>query len=159
MTDKEKNVLQNYRNELIVAKRKDRVALAFNWFTKSAIAKIASVQQYLADVLGLDDEDSHADTRKLICFCHHQAMLDGVEEMLNRKRVNHIRIDGTTQAKLRQEACETFQTNPKFRVALLSLTACATGLNLTAASLVIFSELYWNPGVLSQVVKKIQQFN
>jgi hypothetical protein len=35
-------------------------------------------------------------------------------------------------------------------VALLSVTAANTGLTLTAATTVIFSELYWNPGQLVQ---------
>ena len=40
--------------------------------------------------------------------------------------------------------------NFDFRVALLSITAANSGLTLTAASLVIFAELFWNPGILTQ---------
>lgn len=90
---------------------------------------------------------------KFILFCHHKAMLDGVEDMLNKEKVNHIRIDGNTPAKIRQEACEIFQTKPNFKIALLSLMACYAGLNLTAATVVVFAEAYWNPGVLTQVLQ------
>lgn len=126
-------------------KRKDdRANLAFKWFSESASAKVPAVIEYLSDILKRDI--------KLICFCHHKAMLEGVEEMLNKEKINHIRIDGSTPPKVRQEACEVFQSNENFKVALLSLTACATGLNLTAAKMVIFTETYWNPGVLAQVL-------
>jgi SWI/SNF-related matrix-associated actin-dependent regulator 1 of chromatin subfamily A len=37
--------------------------------------------------------------------------------------------------------------NDDIKVALLSITAASTGLNLTAASMVVFAELFWNPGV------------
>jgi SNF2 family DNA or RNA helicase len=34
---------------------------------------------------------------------------------------------------------------------LLSITAANSGITLTAAHLVIFTEIYWNPGILTQV--------
>lgn len=58
-----------------------------------------------------------------------------------------IRIDGSTSAEDRQDACHRFQTDEDCLVALLSITAAGLGLHLTAASLVVFAELHWNPGV------------
>eukprot|EP01126_Amoeba_proteus_P050619 TRINITY_DN599_c0_g1_i15.p1 TRINITY_DN599_c0_g1~~TRINITY_DN599_c0_g1_i15.p1 ORF type:complete len:249 (+),score=71.85 TRINITY_DN599_c0_g1_i15:428-1174(+) len=43
-----------------------------------------------------------------------------------------------------------FQEDLDCKVALLSLMAAGVGLTLTSASLVIFAEMYWSPGVLVQ---------
>ena len=47
----------------------------------------------------------------------------------------------------RKSVCDQFQYEDRFRVAVLSITAASTGITLTAANIVIFAELFWNPGV------------
>ena len=59
----------------------------------------------------------------------------------------YIRIDGKTTPEQRNYFCNKFQTKDSLRVAILSICAANAGLNLSAASLVIFGELFWNPGV------------
>lgn len=46
-----------------------------------------------------------------------------------------------------QELVERFQYTTSCRCAVLSITAANSGLTLTAADLVLFAELHWNPGV------------
>lgn len=60
---------------------------------------------------------------------------------------SYIRIDGSTASESRQTLVDHFQTTEDVRVAVLSITAASTGITLTAAQLVVFAELYWNPGV------------
>ena len=60
-----------------------------------------------------------------------------------------IRIDGSTTSDERKRLSDKFQLKDSIRVALLSITAANAGLTLTAANLVVFAELFWNPGVLS----------
>ena len=45
---------------------------------------------------------------------------------------------------------DKFQTQDRVRVAVLSITAASCGITLTAANLVVFAELFWNPGTLRQ---------
>lgn len=65
------------------------------------------------------------------------------------KNIGYIRIDGTTPSAERQCLCQDFQFSEKYSVAILSLTAANMGLTLSAADLVVFAELFWNPGVRS----------
>merc|ERR1719322_1858836 len=51
---------------------------------------------------------------------------------------------------MRKECVDKFQTQDTIRVAVLSIMAANSGLTLTAAQLVLFAELFWNPGILTQ---------
>ncbi|CAG2112372.1 unnamed protein product, partial [Medioppia subpectinata] len=150
MSDKEKAKLKNYSN--VVKKlsfRLDENTSHFDWYMDSAMAKVDPVCKYMAQLLNQNV--------KFLCFCHHKQMMDSIQQVLADMRVNHIRIDGTTSATDRQEACNEFQRVSDCRVALLSITACATGLNLIAASVVVFAELFWNPGILSQAEDRVHR--
>ena len=58
-----------------------------------------------------------------------------------------IRIDGSTPSAERQQLCEVFQLGTGRCVAVLSITAANMGITLHTANLVVFAELFWNPGV------------
>jgi hypothetical protein len=61
--------------------------------------------------------------------------------------VPFIRIDGSTSSAERHQRCELFQHGMGSCVAVLSITAANMGITLHAANLVVFAELFWNPGV------------
>ena len=65
--------------------------------------------------------------------------------------MERIKIDGKTQSKVRQEYVNKFQTTESCQVALLSITAANSGITLTQANLVVFAELFWNPGILGLI--------
>jgi SWI/SNF-related matrix-associated actin-dependent regulator 1 of chromatin subfamily A len=74
--------------------------------------------------------------------------LDAIEESVIKKKVSHVRIDGKIDTFKRHEAVRKFQTDADCLVAVLALTACCTGITLTAASIVVFAEMTWTPGVM-----------
>ncbi|VDL46541.1 unnamed protein product [Hymenolepis diminuta] len=118
-------------------------------FKETCQSKIAVVKQYITDLL--------ENGRKFIIYAHHQEMLDALSQLMDSKKVEYIRIDGKTSSDQRGASCDLFQTSSTCRVALLSITAASTGLNLTASNLVVFSELYWNPGVLMQAEDRVHR--
>ena len=63
-------------------------------------------------------------------------ILDGLEDVVSKKKVQYIRIDGSTPSRERQLRVSSFQESSSVRVAILSVTAAGTGLTLTAANLV-----------------------
>ena len=77
-------------------------------------------------------------------------MLDGIEEEVKKLKVDYIRIDGKVKLEKRQEYVYKYQHDETCLVAILSITACYTGITLTAASTVVFSELHMTPAVMIQ---------
>jgi SNF2 family DNA or RNA helicase len=61
-----------------------------------------------------------------------------------------VRIDGSVTELRRKAAVDAFQQDPAVRAALLSITAAGIGLTLTAATVVVFVELWWTPAALIQ---------
>lgn len=108
-------------------------------YRDTGAAKLPLVTAYIKDLIENDV--------KFIVFAHHQDVMDGIANVLRTNSVDYIRIDGRIPTVKRQEYAHHFQDDEGCRVALLSITAAGTGLNLTAANLIIFAELFWNPGV------------
>ncbi|KAI2650516.1 DNA annealing helicase and endonuclease ZRANB3 [Labeo rohita] len=65
-------------------------------------------------------------------------------------QASYIRIDGSVPSAERIQLVHRFQNDPDTRVAILSIQAAGQGLTFTAASHVVFAELYWNPGHIKQ---------
>nr|XP_006207338.1 SWI/SNF-related matrix-associated actin-dependent regulator of chromatin subfamily A-like protein 1 isoform X1 [Vicugna pacos] len=125
------------------------------FFNRTAEAKIPSVIEYILDLLESGRE-------KFLVFAHHKVVLDAITKQLERKRVQHIRIDGSTPSADREDLCQQFQQSQGHAVAVLSITAANMGLTFSSAELVVFAELFWNPGVLIQAedrVHRIGQLN
>lgn len=121
----------------------ERRGALLEYFHHTGTAKIQAVKDYLTDLFETD--------RKFLMFAHHQEFLDSVEELAQSKLgKNYIRIDGKTSPEKRNYFCKKFQENPDYKLAILSITAANAGINLSAATLVVFGELFWNPGILVQ---------
>ncbi|VDN07755.1 unnamed protein product [Thelazia callipaeda] len=116
------------------------------YYYETGIAKARSVARYIIDHYFFDG----APKRKVLIFAHHQMVLDTISMDIAKKGLRSIRIDGTTISRSRDEQCRLFQENEEVVVAVLSITAAGIGITLTAASVVVFAELHWNPGTMKQ---------
>ena len=61
-----------------------------------------------------------------------------------------MRIDGKVSSEKKQERVNKFQKDNSCLVAILGITACATGITLTKASTIIFAELHYTPAIMIQ---------
>jgi SNF2-related domain/Helicase conserved C-terminal domain len=114
--------------------------------------KTPAVREYLAALLNTGGELNPASgpRRKALLFAHHTAMISVIEESVRARKIGYIKITGLTPAPKRQVAVNAFQSDPEVQVAVLSMTAAGFGLNLQAASLVVFFELFFGPDVMIQ---------
>uniref|UniRef100_A0A672Q0G8 Zinc finger, RAN-binding domain containing 3 n=1 Tax=Sinocyclocheilus grahami TaxID=75366 RepID=A0A672Q0G8_SINGR len=87
---------------------------------------------------------------KFLVFAHHLSMLQAGTEAVIEVKASYIRIDGSVPSAERIQLVHRFQNDPDTRVAILSIQAAGQGLTFTAASHVVFAELYWNPGHIKQ---------
>ncbi|MFH4975848.1 hypothetical protein AB6A40_002557 [Gnathostoma spinigerum] len=139
--------LRNAKNAYAAAKDSEtRHACLVEWYAETGFAKAQSVAKHILDSFFYEG----APKRKLLVFAHHQVMLDSLAMVMIKKGIRSIRIDGSTPSRHREEQCKLFQENENIVVAILSLTAAGVGITLTAATVVVFAELHWNPGTLKQ---------
>lgn len=105
-------------------------------------AKLEGVKDFMENLIENDV--------KFLLFAHHTAILDEYENFCIKKAIKYIRIDGQVPLDKRHYRAQDFQTYDHIRCALLSITACAMGLTLTAASTVLFAENTWTPAMMIQ---------
>lgn len=133
----------------------DKDSTSFQRWKSSTDQKMGAILRYLGELLLEDGTDESRP--KLLLFAHFKNTMDTLEEWLVKHKLVHIRIDGETSTKDRQALCDQFQCTTKIRVALLSITAASVGLTLTSAKMIVFAELFWNPGVLIQAEDRVHR--
>ncbi|NXQ63901.1 ZRAB3 endonuclease, partial [Anthoscopus minutus] len=112
-------------------------------YKETAIAKAGAVKDYIKMML---DNDK----LKFLVFAHHLSMLQACTEAVIESKARYIRIDGSVPSAERIHLVNQFQKDPETRVAILSIQAAGQGLTFTAATHVVFAELYWDPGHIQQ---------
>ncbi|KFP92233.1 DNA annealing helicase and endonuclease ZRANB3, partial [Apaloderma vittatum] len=117
--------------------------LVTRMYKETAIAKAGAVKDYIKMML-------ENDKLKFLVFAHHLSMLQACTEAVIEKKVRYIRVDGSVPSAERIHLVNQFQKDPDTRVAILSIQAAGQGLTFTAATHVVFAELYWDPGHIKQ---------
>jgi len=105
-------------------------------------SKLKELDQLLAQLMAEED-------RKVVLFSEWTTMLNLIELILERQKLEYVRLDGSVPQKKRQGLMHRFQKDPACRL-FITTNAGSTGLNLQAANTVINVDLPWNPAVLEQ---------
>lgn len=105
---------------------------------ETALSKIPFVKEWVNDII---------EEGKVIIFAHHHAVISALKIAFEDCCVV---FDGNTQTADRMAVVDRFQNDDGCRVFIGSITAAGVGLTLTAASRVIFVEIYPVPGIMIQ---------
>jgi len=129
-----KEYMKDERSEIATARR------------EQAEASIPMVVNYLRDCLECED--------KVVVFAHHRSVVDGIYEHF--KGIGVKLYGGMTDAK-KDKAWTSFQEDPEVRLFIGNIQAAGVGIDLFAASLVVFAELDWLPSNVSQAEDRLHR--
>lgn len=123
-----------------VSKLKKGVAAGFGEIAKLrekiALSKVPYVIEHLKDIEG-----------KVVVFAHHKSVVQELHKAFGEESVMLV---GDTRMDERQEAVDRFQTDSGVKYFIGSIMAAGVGITLTSSSHVVFAELDWVPGIMSQ---------
>lgn len=103
-----------------------------------AVAKVPAILEHLEHAV---------EGGKVVFMCHHHEVAEAVAKHFGAEAVM---VHGGIPVEDRQAAVDAFQTRSDVRVFVGTIRAAGVGLTLTAAAHVVFGELDWVPGNVSQ---------
>jgi SNF2 family DNA or RNA helicase len=109
-----------------------------------ALAKLPYVIEHVKEIEG-----------KVVIFAHHKSVVSKLKEALGNEAVLLV---GDTKQSDRQVAVDEFQNNPSIKYFIGSIMAAGVGITLTASSNVVFAELDWVPGNITQAEDRCHRF-
>lgn len=126
-----------------VARLKEAARAAFDELAKlrhdTAVAKIPYVVEHI--------NSSIEGGAKVVVFAHHHDVLHALSAEFGDRSVV---VSGEVRIEERQRAVDRFQSDPECQVFIGGIQAAGVGITLTAASHVVFAELDWVPGNMTQ---------
>ena len=87
-------------------------------------------------------------------FSSFRTALNIVKETLEKVDIKTYMIDGSVSSLNRIKMVDDFNNNDEVKVFLIMLKSGGTGLNLTAADVVIHLDLWWNPQAENQATDR-----
>lgn len=90
---------------------------------------------------------------RILLFSQFTTMLSMLQEAIEKEGIPFLSLTGATKKEKRAELVETFQKG-EVPVFCISLKAGGTGLNLTAADIVIHYDPWWNVAVQNQATDR-----
>jgi len=100
-------------------------------------------------------DETRASGQKLVVFTQYLDMMNIIESHLKEHKIGFAAIRGSTQD--RKQQIHTFRDDPKCEVFVASLQAAGTGIDLTAASVVIHYDRWWNPAKENQATDRVHR--
>src|SRR3990167_241721 len=132
--------------EKAVKRLRDASKVAFTEISilrhETALAKLPKVVEHLEELL--------ENGQKIVLFAHHHDVIEGIQSALAEREIHSVVLTGQTSPVDRQVAVDSFQNNENVQIFVGSIGAAGVGITLTASSTVVFAELDWVPGNVTQ---------
>ena len=93
--------------------------------------------------------------QKVVVFSQYLGMIKIIKDYLKEKNIKYASITGSTQKRF--EEIKKFQEDPECMVFVGSLLASGTGIDLTAGSVVIHYDRWWNPAKENQATDRVHR--
>lgn len=100
-------------------------------------------------------EEARQSGQKVVVFTQYLDMMDIIELYLDQQGIGFTEIRGSTRD--RKEALLKFKEDPSCEVFVASLQAAGVGIDLTAASIVIHYDRWWNPAREDQATDRVHR--
>ncbi len=107
--------------------------------------KLQLLEELISDIL----DGGH----RILLFSQFTSMLKIIAQMLEKKKIEYLYLDGSTDTRERGQLVNNFNKG-EGSIFLISLKAGGTGLNLTGADTVIHFDPWWNPAVEEQATDR-----
>lgn len=100
-------------------------------------------------------EEALGSGHKIVIYSQYVAMIRILESYLQEHHIGHVCLTG--QTKNRGKVIATFQEDPNCKVFVGSLLAGGIGIDLTAASVVIHYDRWWNASKENQATDRVHR--
>ncbi len=94
---------------------------------------------------------------RILLFSQFVTMLERLEKKLEEQGISYYSLTGSTGKRMRSQLVRDFQEKDEAKVFCISLKAGGTGLNLTAADMVIHYDPWWNQAVQDQATDRVHR--
>ena len=116
-----------------------------------AEAKAVPYAEMLLDELRADPD------RKVVVMGIHRLPLQMIRDYLAKHKVWAVLVQGGMAEHAKQQAVDSFQSNPLCRVFLGNIESAGTGYTLTAAAWIDMFESDWRPAGNDQAIRRIRR--
>jgi superfamily II DNA or RNA helicase len=124
-------------------------ALISGWaqYQDHSSGKFELLKELIEEALGSD--------HKIVIFSQYLDMIEIIKHHLNAQNIRSVTLTG--QTRNRGEVIKSFQTDPNIKVFIGSLLAGGIGIDLTAASVVIHYDRWWNASKENQATDRVHR--
>ena len=100
-------------------------------------------------------DESLRSCHKVVIFSQYVKMIEIITDYLDEQKIRHVSLVG--HSKNREQLVSRFQNDPSISVFVGSLLAGGVGIDLTAASVVIHYDRWWNASKENQATDRVHR--